>query len=393
MVSLHFSSHLEPVGATKPKISTTDKLQALEGLAGRGITVLCPAQAFPSRLVLQNPKCPGIRSKVWRSPVEVTLPYFVSSKPFLSLSTEPVGLKSPTFSSDLKSSSFTRRVGQGFGLLCQAQGYPAPMYRAIRCRSSGSIATLDCQGNPLEKEILGGSIASERNQAIAYIKLNSSQGHIISRMTKTHEPVGLKAPTFSSTFDLTQFRKKAATGFALLCEAQAYPPPLFRVYCIGTLFRGRGTFTPNVIYTEPVGFKAPTFSSASDSARFKKRSASSFALLCEAQAYPVPHFRTNFIFLLGYPSERRENQRNCESRRPLGNKIQESRIRWFGHVEKRDESYIEPVGFKAPTFSSVSDIIRFKKAGGSSFALLCEAQAYPVPLFRTGWLQIAQLCV
>uniref|UniRef100_A0A8D8TFI8 Down syndrome cell adhesion molecule-like protein Dscam2 n=2 Tax=Cacopsylla melanoneura TaxID=428564 RepID=A0A8D8TFI8_9HEMI len=42
----------------------------------------------------------------------------------------------------------------------------------------------------------------------------------------------------------------------------------------------------------------------------------------------------------------------------------------------------EPVGFKAPTFSSVSDIIRFKKAGGISFALLCEAQAYPVPHFR-----------
>ena len=42
---------------------------------------------------------------------------------------EPVGAKAPTFSSDLKSGSFSRREGQSFALLCQAQAHPAPSFR------------------------------------------------------------------------------------------------------------------------------------------------------------------------------------------------------------------------------------------------------------------------
>ncbi|KAL1454906.1 hypothetical protein WDU94_009035 [Cyamophila willieti] len=37
---------------------------------------------------------------------------------------------------------------------------------------AGSIATLDRQGNPLEKEILGGPIASEMNQAMSSIAIS-----------------------------------------------------------------------------------------------------------------------------------------------------------------------------------------------------------------------------
>ncbi|XP_026315576.1 Down syndrome cell adhesion molecule-like protein Dscam2 isoform X9 [Hyposmocoma kahamanoa] len=43
--------------------------------------------------------------------------------------TEPVGSKAPTFSTDANSISFTRNVNQSFGLLCQAQAYPAPLFR------------------------------------------------------------------------------------------------------------------------------------------------------------------------------------------------------------------------------------------------------------------------
>lgn len=42
----------------------------------------------------------------------------------------------------------------------------------------------------------------------------------------------------------------------------------------------------------------------------------------------------------------------------------------------------EPVGLKAPTFSSASEISKFTKKFNQNFALLCEAQAYPVPFFR-----------
>lgn len=43
---------------------------------------------------------------------------------------------------------------------------------------------------------------------------------------------------------------------------------------------------------------------------------------------------------------------------------------------------LEPVGAKAPTFSSDSKGSIFERTVNSSFALLCQAQAFPVPLMR-----------
>lgn len=43
---------------------------------------------------------------------------------------------------------------------------------------------------------------------------------------------------------------------------------------------------------------------------------------------------------------------------------------------------LEPVGSKAPTFSAESKSFTFEKLVGHSFGLLCQAQAYPVPLIR-----------
>lgn len=42
----------------------------------------------------------------------------------------------------------------------------------------------------------------------------------------------------------------------------------------------------------------------------------------------------------------------------------------------------EPVGAKAPTFSSDSKGSIFVRQEGTSFAMLCQAQAFPVPLIR-----------
>ncbi|XP_068085343.1 cell adhesion molecule Dscam1 [Anabrus simplex] len=43
--------------------------------------------------------------------------------------TEPVGTKKPKFATDDKVNSFERNFGQGFALLCQAQGHPVPVFR------------------------------------------------------------------------------------------------------------------------------------------------------------------------------------------------------------------------------------------------------------------------
>lgn len=42
----------------------------------------------------------------------------------------------------------------------------------------------------------------------------------------------------------------------------------------------------------------------------------------------------------------------------------------------------EPVVSKKPTFSTESTSISFQKHQGQSFALLCQAQAFPIPLIR-----------
>lgn len=50
---------------------------------------------------------------------------------FIFASKEPVGSKPPTFSTELKSGTFEKHVGQDFALLCQAQAYPVPLIRLV----------------------------------------------------------------------------------------------------------------------------------------------------------------------------------------------------------------------------------------------------------------------
>jgi len=45
--------------------------------------------------------------------------------------TDPVGAKAPKFSTNDKSSSFVFNSGEGFGLLCPAQGFPVPTFRYV----------------------------------------------------------------------------------------------------------------------------------------------------------------------------------------------------------------------------------------------------------------------
>lgn len=42
---------------------------------------------------------------------------------------EPIGSKSPTFSTDDKLSWYVRTVGQSLNLLCPAQAFPVPVFR------------------------------------------------------------------------------------------------------------------------------------------------------------------------------------------------------------------------------------------------------------------------
>lgn len=46
-----------------------------------------------------------------------------------------------------------------------------------------------------------------------------------------------------------------------------------------------------IIILEPVGLKSPTFSAKSETYKFKMKSLADLDLLCDAQGYPIPAFR------------------------------------------------------------------------------------------------------
>ena len=45
-------------------------------------------------------------------------------------------------------------------------------------------------------------------------------------------------------------------------------------------------------------------------------------------------------------------------------------------------NYLEPIGGAKPQFNSKSEISSYKAEEGIQFALLCPAQAYPLPSYR-----------
>ncbi|XP_062527477.1 cell adhesion molecule Dscam2 isoform X50 [Bombyx mori] len=56
-------------------------------------------------------------------------------------------------------------------------------------------------------------------------RLSATKGRLVIT-----EPVGLKAPTFSTDFKLAWYEKHVKQGFALLCPSQGFPAPIFRWY-------------------------------------------------------------------------------------------------------------------------------------------------------------------
>lgn len=106
------------------------------------------------------------------------------------------------------------------------------------------------------------------------------------------EPVGSKAPSFSTESALSSIKRHQGQSFALLCQAQAFPVPIFRQVSKFILLIS----TNNLI--EPVGAKSPTFSTESMGSIFRKREGQPFTLLCQAQSYPAPVFRQVFFFFL-----------------------------------------------------------------------------------------------
>lgn len=126
------------------------------------------------------------------------------------------------------------------------------------------------------------------------------------------------------------------------------------------------------------------------------------ALLCEAQAYPLPMFRLvskggggriglfvqDDYVCLGF-----EVPKTRESARGASPNIEGFLVISVGCEQMRHLHTIErlalfnlasaePVSSEAPKVSEYAKSPTFLRASGSSFALLCPAQGFPVPQFR-----------
>lgn len=60
----------------------------------------------------------------------------------------------PTFSGDAKGSWFVKYMGQSFGLLCQAQGFPVPAFRYGIKHEHVSIFEVNASGREIIKFLI-----------------------------------------------------------------------------------------------------------------------------------------------------------------------------------------------------------------------------------------------
>uniref|UniRef100_A0A182MHU8 Uncharacterized protein n=1 Tax=Anopheles culicifacies TaxID=139723 RepID=A0A182MHU8_9DIPT len=146
-------------------------------------------------------------------------------------------------------------------------------------------------------------------------------------------------------------------------------------------------FSPAPVDTEPVGSKPPTFSSESKGSIFDKAANSSFALLCQAQAFPVPIMRTcrqccteNF--------RRPPSGNACNKCAGFCNTLSWASLSNAGLQAHQTVSFeilkyraAEPVGSVGPKISG-GRLQEMIVESNTSFALLCLAQSFPVPVFR-----------
>nr|CAH7736156.1 unnamed protein product [Callosobruchus chinensis] len=230
---LHYS---EPIGFKAPSFSSASKIFSYETRQRQGFALLCPAQALPipkfrtyraeSSHILIHLKEFHIRNQR-RSRICVTMsgtgPTYPKIQYFLLLPLEPIGYKAPSFSNDATSISYTRSVGQGFGLLCLAQAYPFPSFRASWNQSPKLFVGI--------QDFYIGKI--QRQQFVSFVPSSSISNSYLQILIRcvllflSTEPIGSKAPTFSSDSKSSTFVRQEGKGFALLCQAQGLPTPMF----------------------------------------------------------------------------------------------------------------------------------------------------------------------
>ena len=109
----HFRTLSEPIVSKPPTLSTDDKFAwFINRPIENHLALLCRAQGYPIPLYRY-----------------FTYLLYNMLRIFEFSILEPIGSKSPTFSTDDKLSWYVRTVRQSLNLLCPAQAFPVPVFR------------------------------------------------------------------------------------------------------------------------------------------------------------------------------------------------------------------------------------------------------------------------
>ncbi|KAF4517353.1 hypothetical protein B566_EDAN011740 [Ephemera danica] len=293
--------------------------------------------------------------------------YCAKHKDFLSLHSEPMGSKVPTFPSEFKSYTMVKSLEQGFVMLCQAQGFPVPSFRIFFSEPVGSKAPTF----PTEAK----SITYLKMQGLAMVLLCQAQGFPVPAFRYAHQPVGSKAPTFSTEAKSSTYIKTQGLGIVLLCQAQGFPVPAFSGVSQQFL----------KLFSEPVGSKAPAFSTDSKGSIFVRSQGQGFSLLCPAQGFPVPAFRYDQIIECPTIEKKDQKHRHFQLTRKAVHLLERKDKVSVYYVKHKGFRYLllEPMSRMRPNFPKTAKSNSFEAVNGFRYSLLCEAQGFPPPSFRT----------
>ncbi|CAK1540555.1 unnamed protein product [Leptosia nina] len=333
----------EPVGRVSPKFTTTDKSRAFDAKESDNITILCPAQAFPA---------PAFRYNI---DYHITFSFVEPMGSAAPKVAKPINTAPPKV--PIKTIEFLDfAMGSSITLFCLAQAYPVPVFRAI------TVVTL-------------------------YLL----------------EPIGSKSPSFSSGSKLASFDLNKDQDFALLCPAQGFPVPLFSARLSSASFQVNKVL---ILFIEPIGFKSPTFSNDVQFSGITRKTNQDFAMLCQAQAFPVPLFRLKRTLLLFSSEFPICHYDICFIQNPYQPEPRHSpllrhliimilrlllEVRCFAKHRGTPNQCSEPVGSKPPTFSNDLTSSAVTRHKDQNFALTCQAQAFPIPIFRQSRSELSPL--
>lgn len=189
------------------------------------------------------------------------------------------------------------------------------------------------------------------------------------------EPVGFKAPVFSTDSKTSHFERGQNNALALLCQAQAFPVPVFRykslmLGCSLPSFALLYKCLKNFLFVRTCRFQGAGIFNWFNHQSFSKESRFFLGFAVSSSSISSAGFQVNSVTLL------------CEVRWSFSSFLSGNLNPIFERNKLLLIPLTEPVGFKAPVFSTDSITSHFVRGQNSALALLCQAQAFPVPVFR-----------